>query len=236
MLDLSLSGQHSSSPSAFAIEYDCSPSPLKALCSKYSRYSTEAISALYDVFGRDYLAANECLACGVSIKQVLGVLQEKFITIALEEGPKIRLEIDDTVDDWIDSAFSFYKGTKFLKNAPVRLVLLNQPAIDAGGISRQFFSEIYERLALGSHGLFEGEKDAVRPVFNMGLVPVMKIFGIMIAHSLLIERIVFPYLSPSLYYYMLGHHDVAASLIKKEESSAKVQHVLNEVNCILIIM
>lgn len=90
---------------------------------------------LHDSLGRNY----DVLACDVPLKKVLGYLH---ITVTLEEGPKIRLDEDDTVEDWIDAAFSFYKGKKYLKNAPVRIVMMNQPVVDAGGVSRLFFSEV----------------------------------------------------------------------------------------------
>ena len=90
-------------------------------------------------------------------------------------------------------ASTFYKGRSFRKDAPVTLVMLDEPVIDAGGVSCQFFLEVYKSLAEGRKKIFEGDLDLVKPVYNLGIAGVLKVFGIMLAHTIIVHGIGFPY-------------------------------------------
>ena len=85
------------------------------------------------------LLMNNNLSSGVSVEQVLYYLCRKYIKIDVAEGPQICLE-SDNVHDWVDAAFGFYKGKRFQKDAPFRLVLKGKSIVDAGGVGRQFFT------------------------------------------------------------------------------------------------
>ena len=124
-------------------------------------------------------------------------------------------------------AFIFYKGRSFRKDAPVTLVMLDEPVIDAGGVSCQFFLEVYKSLAEGRKKIFEGDLDLVKPVYNLGIAGVLKVFC---AHTIIVHGIGFPYFSPSCYYYMLGHYEIAVTEVLRKEASGKVEYVLNQVS------
>ena len=78
------------------------------------------------------------------------------ITLPLEECQKIQLHEEDDDDDWMEAAFTFYKGRGFDKKAGVRISIRGQPAVDTGGIRRQFFSVVFTKLASESTGIFDG--------------------------------------------------------------------------------
>ena len=58
---------------------------------------------------------------------------------------------------------------------------------------------------------------------------IPKNFGQMIAHTLLMDGIGFPYLSPPCYYYMTGKLNTTVTFITDEDVSSRVCHVLKQV-------
>ena len=62
------------------------------------------------------------------------------ISIPSEESPRIRVDVDDDADDWTEAAVAFYKNSKFNRSAGV-------PAVDVGGVRRQFFFTVLTNLA-----------------------------------------------------------------------------------------
>ena len=130
-----------SPPPAFIITYGTTHGNLANLTKKFPQYTPKAIMGLCDSLDHNYFATDECLSSGVSVEQVLYYLHRKYIKIAVAEGPQIYLE-SDNVHDWVDAAFGFYKGNRFQKDAPVRLVLKGKSVVDAGGVGQQFYYSI----------------------------------------------------------------------------------------------
>ena len=58
---------------------------------------------------------------------------------------------------------------------------------------------------------------------------VMRLVGRMIGHSIVLDQVDFPYLSPTCYYAMVGNQDQALLLCTPEDASERVQLVLKEV-------
>ena len=220
-----LESEHFSSFTELPFMEDVSPS-LETLCERYSEFTPDAIKALYEVYGEDASLVYSCLAEGVPLQYLLQQLNSHFITVDSSEAPRIRIEKDD---EWVDVAFTLYKGRSFRKDAPVTLVMLDEPVIDAGGVSCQFFLEVYKSLAEGRKKIFE-DLDLVKPVYNLGIAGVLKFFGIMLAHTIIVHGIGFPYFSPSCYYYMLGHYEIAVTKVLRKEASGKEEYVLNQVS------
>ena len=80
-------------------------------------------------------------------------------------------------------------------------------------------------------GIFEGPPNRLRPSYKMSTLNsgVLKTIGQMIAHSLLLDKLGFPYLSPPCYYYMAGKWDTAVMYITDEDVSSRVHNVLLKV-------
>ena len=88
---------------------------------------------------------------------------------------------------------------------PVRVTLDEQPAIDTGGVRRQVFSDVFALFATNKQfRLFEGQPCSVRPVHSADVRSsgMLKVLGTMIAHSVAMDGVGFPYLSPLSYWYI----------------------------------
>lgn len=57
----------------------------------------------------------------------------------------MKLKVDE--DDLLNDALMFYKAVAFDPSRPLRVSLLNQPALDTGGIRRQFSTDILDEFA-----------------------------------------------------------------------------------------
>ena len=133
--------------------------------------------------------------------------------------------------DWPIAAFAFYKSHRFNPKNDVSVILGRQPAIDIGGVRRTFFSVVYDKVAAGYLDMFEGPCTRLRPVFRMSVLNsgILKIFGQMVSHNLVMDGVGFPYLSPACYYYMAGKWNIAITLLTDEDVSTRVGYVLKQV-------
>ena len=102
--------------------------------------------------------------------------------------------------------YSFYKSPDFDPTIPVFLLLKGQPAIDSGGAVRQVFGDLFYAMANneGIKIVFNGDKNNKVPAFSNELVVngLFEVLGKMIAHSLIQSGPGFPYLSPTIYWYL----------------------------------
>ena len=55
----------------------------------------------------------------------------------------------------------FYKWLRFLKNACIRVEIIEEHALDSGGVRRQFFSTCFDAIANGELQVFEGPSTRV---------------------------------------------------------------------------
>ena len=106
-------------------------------------------------------------------------------------------------DDLVEEAIVHYKHPSFNPLSPIRISFMDQPAIDTGGVTRQFFTDVLRRIAhQGALQLFVGGSERLRLAYSPQVLPVMKILGTLIGHSLLHEGPGFPYLAPFVYWYI----------------------------------
>ncbi|KAK3755973.1 hypothetical protein QZH41_016831, partial [Actinostola sp. cb2023] len=119
-------------------------------------------------------------------------------------GTREKLKVDQ--EDVVMDVYSFYKSPDFDPTIPIFVSLKGQPAIDTGGVLRQVFSDVFYGMANneGIKNVFNGDKNNKVPVFSNELVVngLFKVFGKMIAHSLIQSDPGFPYLSPTIYWYL----------------------------------
>ena len=85
---------------------------------------------------------------------------------------------------------------------------------------------------MGYLDMFEGPHNRLRLTFKISVLNsgILRIFGKMIAHTLLMDGVGFPYLSPSCYYYMAGKWNIAVTFISDEDVSSRVHHILKQVH------
>lgn len=208
------------------------PNDIDELVAIVPHCSYDFVSAVYQVSKLDYGATFDCLYNkDGTLEAVLELMKEKTSMIEeIEDPPRIRINTDNT-EDWVESAFSFYKSQRFLKSSGVRINVQDNPGIDAGGIRRDFYSRVYEKLATGYLGIFEGKRSRLRPAFTLSVLAsdTLKHLGTMIAHSILMDNIGFPYLSPAAYYYMANKLDIAVTLITDDDVSDRTRYIIKEV-------
>ena len=59
-----------------------------------------------------------------------------------------------------------------------------QPAVDTGGIRRQFFTDVLHHFAhKDTKAMFVGPQERLRPDYSSQVEPFMKILGTIIVHS-----------------------------------------------------
>ena len=71
-------------------------------------------------------------------------------------------------------------------------------------------------------GIFEGPPNRIRPLYKISTLNsgVLKTIGQIVAHSLQLDKLGFPYLSPPCYYYTAGKWDTAVTCITDDDASS----------------
>ena len=109
----------------------------------------------------------------------------KFLKEAMSsEVEKLKVDEDDILSD----ALAYFKSPSYDPKVPIKIKFTGQPAVDTGGLRRQFFTSLYEQLIKGGEGippLFEGDESKL-PIYNTSVAVsgVMTIVGMMFAHSI----------------------------------------------------
>ena len=121
-------------------------------------------------------------------------------------GPHLKKQIDPL--DIVADAFAIYKDPNFDEKRPLRISFLDQPAIDTRGPRREFYEQVFAKLAHGdssSFQLFEGPDTRLSPTYNTRIVfsGLIKCVGKMIAHAISQCGMGFPRLSPVCYWYLI---------------------------------
>ena len=137
--------------------------------------------------------------CDVMSNNPLQKLRRKMKSRGMRE--KLKVDPEDEVMD----VYSYYKSSDFDPLIPIFMYLKGQPAIDTGEVLRQVFSSVFHALANNEviKNIFVGSEDRILPAFSNELVNrFFETLGKMIAHSLVQGGPGFPYLSPTIYWYL----------------------------------
>ena len=129
------------------------------------------------------------------------ILKKKIYTKVNGTLLKVRVDADDLLSD----ALAFYKRSDFDPSRPVRVYFNGQPAIDTGGVKRQFFSDLFERLTASTDPkLFEGPPTRLLFSYNQHALSsgITKLFGTIVGHCIAQGCDGFPYLAESSYHYL----------------------------------
>ncbi|XP_068694197.1 uncharacterized protein [Montipora capricornis] len=135
----------------------------------------------------------------VSLAEVQQSLADKVIT-----GPEIKITIDP--DDLIADTIAFYKNaTAFDASKRVRVQNKSQPAVDTGGIRREFFNDATKEIAtFPAFKLLEGSDHRKLPAYYSKSVHsgLMEVLGRLIGHGILQSFIGCPCFAPPVYWYI----------------------------------
>ncbi len=187
---------------------------------------------LLEVNNNDADAATNLFLEGVSLPSLLSMLKSRYVDV--DEVRRIVLEeYGGDPQSLAEAAVTFYKSSKFSPRAEVCISIANQPAMDAGGVRRQFMSDVLSYFATSnSMQLFEGPTNRLRPIFRQSSISsgLLLLIGKMVGHSIVLDGQGFPCLSPACYYYMAGCMEKAISVISVADAGERVQQVVSRVS------
>ena len=159
--------------------------------------SSDAIDAITDLCGGDTSKALQMLLDGPTARSILQPVWRRVMS-----HRPVRIMIDDE-ESMLEEPVVYYKHPSFDLSAPIRVRFNNQPAIDTGGVTRQFFTDVLSKVARDDpFQLFVGESTRLRPAYSPQILSLMNIMGMIISHSLVLEGPGFPFLAPYVYWYI----------------------------------
>jgi len=142
-----------------------------------------------------------------------------------QEKVKVTIEEEDILND----ALTYYKSPAFDAKKKLRIRFKGQPAVDTGGVTREFFTKLFQVVC---EMFFQGGKYKI-PVYSADIVAsgLMQYFGTMIVHSILQGGPGFPVFSPSVYCYIAtGNIDAAMAKMNYGDCSEPIKHFIDKVN------
>lgn len=145
------------------------------------------------------------------LKSLKSVLQHLWKNHS-EEKVKLRIDPEDILQD----AFAFYKSSSFDESCPLRIVYNGQPAADSGGVLRQFYSDVFNKVVENYFHGYDNKKLPI-PSSDILMSSMMMILGKMIVHSLLQGGPGFPFFPLACYKY-LATGDIANAAIDVDAS------------------
>lgn len=155
-----------------------------------------------------------------SLDTVLKELQKGLST------QKEKLKVDE--EDLFNDAMAYYKDPSFDPTKRLRVLYTGQPAVDTGGVTRHFFSQLLQVI---SQMFFQGT-NYKSPIYNADIVAsgMMKYIGTIIVHSILQGGPDFPVFSPSVYRYLAtGDVDTAMDSLNYGDCSEPVKNFIDKV-------
>lgn len=137
-----------------------------------------------------------------SLNESLSKLQNKI----LNDCPK-RLTVEAKYI--LTDALAYYKHHDFDAHYPLRVTYKNQAGVDAGGVKRQFYSDIFRAFEDGAEGLpplFIGQNAAKVICYNPVIAgsDLLETAGKIVAHSIVQTGIGMTNLSRAIYQYLVS--------------------------------
>ena len=222
-------------------EATCSNYDISKLAEMFPYKTMEQLTCIYNLSGLSLSKCFDCLIEGPSFDSIRNVAVCQ-ISVPSEESPRIRVDVDDDADDWTEAAVAFYKNSKFNRHAGVRVSIRGQPAVDVGGVRRQFFFTVLQNLAHPRESasvfmFFEGNPRRLRPAYKASILSsgMLTTLGTMIAHSIILDGQGFPYLSDYCYYYIADCYDQALTSVTTDDVGANVKFIVEKVIFIVIL-
>ena len=191
------------------------PSTSKASAASISSHDYETLLESTNSFVNELLDKNQ-VPKFKSLAKTLAFLNSK-----VDQESSVRLSIDRSF--LFDDAMAFYKGQSFDPEKVLKIRYQNEPAIDTGGVQRQFFTDLFEMLENGSNGLpplFVGNPGHKLPTSDPSIAgsDLMFTVGKIIAHCIVQNGYGFGNLAQCVYRYIVyGEIDKAVSYITIED-------------------
>lgn len=177
---------------------------------------------MYEASGNSFNHCLECLSEGPTTASLVSLLNKRMEMSDIE---KVRVDEDDVWHDML----AYYKSPSLDVTKQLRIKMQDSPVIDTGGLRRHVFSTVFNSFASNKHCvLFEGSSDRLSPVCT-SLTRLFKVLGTMIGHSICMDGIGFPYLSPANYWYMVDGEETATQFASVNDIGSDIQIVVSKV-------
>lgn len=154
---------------------------------------------------------------------------------ALFSSEKRRIKVVPT--ECLEEALIYYKDGDFDHNIKLSVTFKGQAAVDTGGVTRQFYTNVFDQMTTGCEEIppmFEGKERRMLPVHNAGflLSGLMEIVGKIMAHSIIQVGVGFAAMAPCIYKYIItGDISKTIDFVSIEDSSSPViNHYLKSVS------
>ena len=199
-----------------------------------TNHPPSAVKTVYDLCNCNFDTALECLVEGPT----LDVLQAEIWESKLQS---IRHFLAVDPDNLVGSATSHYKSPSFDPTIPISIRFGDQPAIDAGGPRRHFFSKVLKQFA-NEMGVFEGKPERLLPKYTPQVQAsgLMKVLGKIVCHAIVLEGIGMPCLAPICFEYIaIGCKldvDKIVPHILSEDFGERICYVVDKVRFITVIV
>lgn len=212
-----------------------SVSDLDQLIASVPHFNQEFVAAVYELSKMNFATSFNCLHdYGGTLQAVLELMKQSLGFDDTGNVPKIY--VNNNVEDYVEAALQFYKSPSLDCKKGVCIDMVAAPGIDVGGIRRDFYSSVYQKLSSGYLNFFEGSHSHIRPACNMSSLSsgILKNIGTMIGHSTIMNSIGFP-LSSVMYYYMCGDINTAIMNLDINDACEKASYYVKEIHikCIL---
>ena len=178
---------------------------------------------------------NKSVPDAVSLQQALELLKSHLKNSDVE---KLKVDQEDALSDCL----AYYKKSDFDATLPLKIRYRGQPAVDTGGVLRQFYTDIFQQMLSGIDGmpaLFEGNENRKLPIYNTGVAisGVMVLVGKIIAHAIVQVNVGPAFLAAPVYTYICtGNFSAVVSMINLDDVTSKVKHYVNQVHILLLFL
>lgn len=202
-----------------------SPHSFEDLIYIFQNLTKNQVEAVYHASGGDVDASNVCLSTGPTIGSILIMLKAVF-----DRALVIKTEVDSD-ELWKDMVV-LYKSPRIDVTKRLRIRLENQPPLDTGGVRCMVYSSIYSDFINNKFvKMFDGPSHSCRPrcTADTRSSGLFKVLGTMVAHSISQDGVGFPYLSPTIYWYLVDGDEKAMEFASMEDVGADVASVICKV-------
>ena len=147
------------------------------------------------------------------------------------EREKVKVDEEDVLSD----VLTYFKNPSINIHKPLQVRYRGQPAIDAGGVCRQFFTTVYEQILSGVDGIapFFDDDTAKLPIFNTHTLvsEIMVAIGKVMAHSIVPLGIGPGFFSTNAYMCICsGGFSTAIPFINVDTTTSRTKYFLDKVS------
>ncbi len=202
----------------------------KDITQMFPQLPKTARDALLELNDGSTVAVIELLLNPPGLEKILDMLKAHS---QMEEN-SARLHVNECdQDEMLVKVIEFYKSPDFNPKRNLKVRFYDQPGVDAGGVRRQMFTNVFcEFISSKQISLFqEGPFNLIihYSVQNV-LSGLMVILGRVIAHAIVLEGIGFPHLSRAAFWYLAtGDDDRVIGYTSIDDVQLGVKSLLTQV-------